>query len=106
MSSTWRGIILLQLTILVYALTKKFGWSYPELEELYMGSYNTFLSGMPASFGNLTKLVSQIWVNVDSMGHSNQAWEFGEPCHALSTAQQLHGCNPVRVWQPGELDVT
>jgi hypothetical protein len=45
--------------MLVYALTKKFasGWSYPELKELYMGSYNTFLSGIPASFGNLTKLV-------------------------------------------------
>jgi hypothetical protein len=45
--------------MLVYALTKKIasGWSYPELKELYMGSYNTFLSGIPASFGNLTKLV-------------------------------------------------
>jgi hypothetical protein len=59
MSSTWRGIILLQLTMLVYAWTKLFvsGWSYLELEELYMGSYNTFLPGIPASFGNLTKLV-------------------------------------------------
>ncbi len=39
MSSTWSGIILRQLTILVYPLTKKFasGWSYPELEELYHG---------------------------------------------------------------------